>query len=247
MSTRTRAGSPAGLTPAGRALADLTPADLRPMPYGRTAARNVRNGIWEPLWGGQRALIDIFGADVRIRDQHGEALDGYDLLREAILTSARSAEMVADGYLLPAPLRDTAGATSVIGSDSVMTAGEMGRQFLLGGGFGGERRAEIEAEQARRVALPSSSPTAFVAIDLLWLDGESLLDVPLMERKRLLESVLLDGEVVRKTMTVRSPVEAWYAQWRALGFREVAVKDANSRYTPGAPSPAWATALIPRR
>jgi ATP-dependent DNA ligase len=251
MSTRTRAGSPAGraradLAPADLAPADLTPADLRPMPYGRTAARNVRNGIWEPLWGGQRVLIDLFGTDVRIRDQHGDALDGYDLLREAILASARSAEMVADGYLLPAPLRDTAGATSVIGSDSVMTAGEMGRQFLLGG-FGGERRAEIEAEQARRVALPSSSPTAFVAIDLLWLDGESLLDVPLMERKRLLESVLLDGEVVRKTMTVRSPVEAWYAQWRALGFREVAVKDANSRYTPGAPSPAWATALIPRR
>jgi ATP-dependent DNA ligase len=222
------------------------PDDLLPMAYGRAAARKVRDGIWEPLWGGQRALIDVFGRDVRIRDQHGDALEGYDLLREAMVAAAQSAEMVADGYLLPAPLRDTTGAESVIGSQSLMTAGEMGRQFLLGGGFGRERHAEIEAERSRRVVLPSGSATAFVAIDLLWLDGESLLDVPLMERKRLLESALLDGEVVRKTMTVRSPVEAWYAQWRALGFREVAVKAANSRYTPGVPSPEWATALIPR-
>ena len=86
-----------------------------------------------------------------------------------------------------------------------------------------------------------------MAIDLLRLDGDSLLDVPLAERKRLLDGILVDTEIVRKTVTVRAPVAAWYAQWRALGFREVAVKGANSRYTPGVPNPDWATALIPRR
>ena len=39
----------------------------------------------------------------------------------------------------------------------------------------------------------TATPRAFVAVDLLRLDGQSLLDVPLLERKRLLESVLDQG------------------------------------------------------
>jgi hypothetical protein len=39
----------------------------------------------------------------------------------------------------------------------------------------------------------------------------------------------------------------WFGQWRAFGFREVAVKGANSRYTPGVPNPDWAKASIPTR
>lgn len=224
----------------------VSPADLKPMPYGRTPFRSVRDGIWEPLWGGRRVLIDAFGSNVAIRDELGEPINGYDLLRDAILDAALADELVFDGYLLPAPLRDTTGAESVIGLDSMQTVGQMGRQLLMG--VRGTDRADArEAAQIRRVALPSSSPTAFVAVDLLWLDGDSLIEVPLAERKRLLDGVLLDGEVVRRTVTVRPPVEAWYAQWRALGFREVAVKGANSRYTPGKPNGEWATALIPRR
>ena len=227
--------------------ADLSPADLRPMPYGRTSIRKVRDAICEPLWGGRRVLIHVAGTAVAIRDEVGDGLDGYDLLREAIGETAQADEAVLDGYLLPAPLRDTTGAEAVIGLDSVESTADVSRRLLFGGGFGGHRREEEEAARARRFALPSSSPTAFVAIDLLWLEGESLLEVPLAERKRLLDSALLDGDVVRRTMAVRAPVEAWYAQWRALGFREFAAKDANSRYTPGTASPAWATALIPKR
>ena len=224
----------------------LRPSDLKPMPYGRAHAGNIRNGIWEPLWAGRRSLVDVFGNDVGIRDEAGDPLEGFELLRAAIVEAARATELVLDGYLLPAPLQDTAGLDSIPGIESIPSAAEMGRQLLVGGS-GQTRRAEIEADHSRRVDLRANSPTAFVAVDLLWLDGEPLVDVPLAERKRLLDTVLLDGEVVRKTVSVRPPVEAWYAQWRALGFREVAVKGANSRYTPGRAHPEWATALIPRR
>lgn len=225
----------------------VRPADLRPMPYGsRTNFRSIRDGIWEPLWGGRRVLIDALGTDIAIRDEQGESIEGYDLLRDAMRDAALAYELVLDGYLLPAPLRDTTGAESVMGLDSIQSVGQMSRQFLIGA-RSTDRADAIEAAQLRRVALPSSSPTAFVAVDLLWLDGDPLIDVPLAERKRLLDGVILDGEVVRKTVAVRPPVEAWYGQWRALGFREVAVKGANSRYVPGKPNGEWATVLIPRR
>ena len=225
----------------------VNPADLRPMPYGQASARSIRDAIFEPLWGGRRALVDLFGDELRIRDQDGEILDGYDLLREAVREAAQAMELVLDGYLLPAPLRDTTGAEALMGQGTVPTPAQMGRQLLIGGGLGSARRDQVEANQARQYPVASSSPTAFVAIDLLWLDGEPLVDVPLAERKRLLDGVIRDCELVRRTVAVRAPVEAWYAQWRALGFHEVAVKGANSRYTPGVPSRDWATALIPRR
>jgi hypothetical protein len=216
------------------------------MPFGRTDVRRVRDGLWEPLWAGRRALVHVAAGAVVIRDEDDETLQGFDLLRESILGCAMSDDLVLDGYLLPAPLRSTIGAEAPMGMDVVMSPTEVGRQMLMGA-RSDDRREALAAAQARRVPLPSASPTAFVAVDLLWLDGESLLDVPLLERKRILEAVLADGETVRRTVAVRPPVEAWFAQWRAFGFREMAVKGANSRYTPGHASDAWATALIPKR
>lgn len=224
-----------------------SPVDLRLMPFGRTRARQVRDGLWEPLWGGRRVLVRVLDADVTFLDEHDEELEGLDLLREAIAGLVEADQVVLDGYLLPAPLRGTAGVEAPPGMDSVLSAGEVGRQLLLGGGARDEQREAAGAPHTRRVRLAATSPTAFVAVDLLWLDGESILDVPLQERKRLLESVLAEGDVVRRTVAVRPPVEAWFAQWRALGFREIAVKGANSRYTPGRPNGEWATALIPKR
>lgn len=223
-----------------------SPAALRLMPFGRTDVRKVRDGLWEPLWAGRRALVHLADGAIGIRDEDDDVLDGYDLLRASILGCAMADELVLDGYLLPAPLRSTVGAEAPIGMDVVMSPAEVGRQMLMGA-RSDDRREALAAAQARRLPLPSASPTAFVAVDLLWLDGEPLLDVPLLERKRVLEAVLADGETVRRTVAVRPPVEAWFAQWRALGFHEMAVKGANSRYTPGRPNGEWATALIPKR
>lgn len=66
-------------------------------------------------------------------------------------------------------------------------------------------------------------------------------------RKRLLDSALAEGELVRRTMVGRPPLERWFARWRALGIEEVIVKAANGRYRPGAVSADWAVAPIPRR
>jgi hypothetical protein len=221
-------------------------AEWRPMAFGNESPKRIKDPLCEPLWGGRRVLIDIVRGDVGIRDVGGDPVAGHAALREALARSAFATELLVDGYLLPAPLRETMGAEATPGMDSIPTARQIGRQLFLGGGTN-RRREELEREARRQVELPPDAPAAFVAVDLVWLDGEPLIDVPLLERKRLLEAVLGVDAVVRRTMVVRPPVEAWYAQWRALGFAEIAVKGANSRYRPGTASPHWTTASIPRR
>jgi bifunctional non-homologous end joining protein LigD len=74
---------------------------------------------------------------------------------------------------------------------------------------------------------------AYVATDLLEVDGEPLLDVPFQERHRLLESVIEEGLQVRVGPVVKQPVAGWLAGWRRLGFTHVLARHQNARYRPG--------------
>lgn len=219
----------------------------RPMAFGLKEPKRIRDPLCEPLWSGRRVLAEVAGRGVTLRDEDGRVLEGYDALRAALTATTYATDAIVDGYLLPAPIRDTVGADAPIGMETVPTASQMSRQMLLGGGGTNKHREQLELAAARAVELPNDAPTAMIAVDLLWLDGQPLVDVPLLERKRLLDAVVVDHELVRRTVLVRPPVEAWYAQWRALGFREYAVKGANSRYEPGGASDHWTTAPIPKR
>jgi ATP-dependent DNA ligase len=218
----------------------------RPMAFGFKEPRRIRDPLCEPLWGGERVLIEVAGTAVRMRSVEGDVVEGFDDLHDAVADSAEATELLVDGYVLPSPLHKLVDSAALAGVTNMPSAGQMARQFMLGGIGRNRHKDQLEAAAARVFELPPDEPAAFVAVDLLWLDGQSLLDVPLLERKRLLDSALRDQELVRRTVLVRPPVETWYRQWRGFGFREFAIKDANSRYMPGGESDLWTTAEIPR-
>jgi ATP-dependent DNA ligase len=86
---------------------------------------------------------------------------------------------------------------------------------------------------------PDTDRRAFVAVDLLELDGEPLLDVPLQERRRLLESVVDERVQVRVSPAVKQPIGGWLLGWRANGFTHFVAKHQNSRYAPGERTDDW--------
>jgi len=86
---------------------------------------------------------------------------------------------------------------------------------------------------------------AFVALDLLRIDRQTLFDVPLLERKRLLEGMLQQSPLVRISPWVRPPIDAWLRTWASAGFKGAMVKDSNSRYVPGSMTVEWA--MVERR
>ena len=219
----------------------------RPMAFGQEQFWKITDPICEPLWGGRRVLVEVANGQVEIRGTDGAEVTGYDVLRAAIADATFADEALFDGALLPAPLRDTEGARIRVGTDSVTSAGDRVKHIFVGQSPMSGKRDALQAADEARMPAPGDEPAAFVASDLLWIDGQSLLDVPLLERKRVLESALDERELVRRSMVVRPPVEMWFGQWRALGFEEVTYKGANGRYRPGAVAKDWTVVVMPRR
>ena len=222
----------------------------RPQGFGRRhRARDIVDPIIEPLWSGLRVLVHVEGGAFAVDDEFGQPVedqleDGAAQLR-AIETAVREGLLaesaVLDGYLSPQAMRSTVGAT--VTGPSGPTATTMASQMLIGNTFRPKpRRGEgLEAPPDYDV----SGPVALVAVDLLALDDDLLLDVPLLERKRLLDSALGESALVRRSAYVRPPIDTWVVSWRALGFSGLAYKAANSRYQPGEDNEGWATAPIP--
>jgi ATP-dependent DNA ligase len=86
---------------------------------------------------------------------------------------------------------------------------------------------------------PSAPHAVFVAVDLLELEGVSLLEVPLLERKRQLAGVLRPSQNVRITPFVRRGFRAWRDTLEGQGFKQFVVKKVNSRYRPGETNGEW--------
>ena len=82
-------------------------------------------------------------------------------------------------------------------------------------------------------------PVQFIAFDLLWLDGEPLLDLPLTERRARLVEVLVETRDVRLSQVVHGRGVDFFEQARGLGLEGVVAKRAASPYRPGTRSHDW--------
>jgi hypothetical protein len=223
-----------------------TPA-WRPQAFGSLRAGAIDDPLIEPMWGGDRALVIVTAPDARPQfvDEHGESLDDPQLLPIAadLEASLRADSVVLDGYLTRQPNVDPALAAKM--GPAIPTKREVFGAFFVGQSRTRVARAIDRANDAPPI--DPDLPLTFVAVDLLAIDEQPLLDIPLLERKRILETAFDEAELVRRSAYVRPPIGTFLVSWRAFGFVEVAYKSANSRYTPGRPNPGWAIATIPTR
>jgi len=83
------------------------------------------------------------------------------------------------------------------------------------------------------------APVVFQAFDLIHLDGRSLLDVPLAERKRLLRSRLRDHPRVRYAGHVEADGTAFFRAAQEQELEGIVAKLGRSPYEPGRRSRSW--------
>jgi ATP-dependent DNA ligase len=212
------------------------PLGWRPIePHAKSRPAEIRDPILEPRWSGRRVLahfdLERNGREadpwLLLIDEHGEdTTDAEPDVVRALASAILSIDAVIDGYLTDQATRSGEGTFTT-------TAIQTSR-------FGTFMRApDLEVAEHVRPADEPPPRVAFVAIDLLRIDGQVLLDIPLLERKRILDGLIRQGELVRVTPYTRPPVRSWLTTWKAAGFDGAVLKAANSRYVPSTVTDQW--------
>ncbi len=215
------------------------PLDWGPMrAYRGRRTFDIRDPLLEPLWSGTRALAHLSlraeaeaPVTVALIEETGvDVTPGLPLLTAALGDAFMAVDAIVDGVISRQVMLDGVGAAAIPEVHSHPT-----QMFV---------RSSIDFDVSARNVIDQLEAEAdkidgFVAVDLLALDGTDLLDVPLLERKRLLESIIAPGPLVRLSGHVRPPIDSWIATWKAMGLRGGILKAANSRYHPNDDTIEW--------
>jgi ATP-dependent DNA ligase len=224
-------------------------AAWQPQRPGKRGARDIADAIVEPDWGGMRVVAALTEDEAALYRGGGEVVVPDELLR-ALLDTFSAIDAVVEGHVTTAALRSSQGVYPTmpkVERPPILVPRAM-RKDVKDDPFVRARDYEAAAERLEptvREALERGERHAFVATDLLWLDGQSLLEIPLLERRRLLEGVLDETYLVRRSTIVRPSAVLTLVTWGALGFRDLSYRAANSRYLPGLENPDWAIARAP--
>ena len=231
--------------PASQTLPDSGPrsllATLRPQVFGKSSPNKVLDPIIEPLWIGVRSLAGIDPDGAAIVDEDGVVVEGFDDITDSMVEVLQAGGLVLDGFLT----RQATQPAGLVGAWSDETP-------TMGSFIGLRKNRAVDTLKLRENALAArdfsvEDSISYVATDLLWVDDTSLVDIPLLERRRILESVLGESDLVRIGAFIRPPIMSWVGSWKAQGFDGLTYKAANSRYHPGEMTKDWAISGMPRR
>jgi DNA ligase D-like protein (predicted ligase)/DNA ligase D-like protein (predicted 3'-phosphoesterase) len=87
--------------------------------------------------------------------------------------------------------------------------------------------------------LSQTSPATYILFDILEKDGKPLLQLPLVERKKLLGEYVKEGNRVILSAHVEAQGEIYYGAALAKGMEGIMAKKKDSPYEPGVRSSNW--------
>lgn len=165
--------------------------------------------LYEPKWDGFRAIVFRDGDGVYTQSRDLKPLDRYFPELGELFMAQLPAGSVIDG--------------------EIVVVGEHGLAFEAL-----QLRLHPAASRVRKLA--AELPAAFVAFDLLALDGQSLLETPQVERRRLLEALLAGARPPLHLTPMtrdRAVADEWFFRFEGAGLDGVIVKRAQGKYEPG--------------
>ena len=165
--------------------------------------------LYEPKWDGFRAIVFRRESDLFIQSRDLRPLDRYfPELRDALLVNL-PLDCVVDGEIV------------------VPTTHGLDFDAL---------QLRLHPAASRVAKLAKDLPSAFVAFDVLAIDGRDVRDLPQSGRRTLLERALAHvASPVHVTPMTRDRVEAtdWLSRFEGAGLDGVMAKPENGTYEPG--------------
>jgi bifunctional non-homologous end joining protein LigD len=195
------------------------PANLRPMlARPLPEAFDSASHLFEPWWGGVRALAVIAPG-------HAAGSGDVSLLDES-------------GKTFPRVPPDLAGLAVRVAARSAVMDGEL----VVVDASGHLDPDELE----RRLAGKPGRPLAYLAFDLIDLDGRSLLSMPLERRRELLRRTLRAGDELVAVPAIAQEGRALFDAVASQGLAGIRARQRTSPYLPGVRSRLWRTVAVGR-
>ncbi|MFJ3338757.1 ATP-dependent DNA ligase [Streptomyces sp. NPDC086766] len=161
---------------------------------------------YEAKWDGFRAIVFRDGDEVELGSRTGKPLTRYFPELVGALRERVPERCVLDGEIV------------------IAREGRLDFDALT------ER---IHPADSRVRMLAERTPASFVAFDLLALDGESLLDVPLSDRRALLVGALAGATAPVHVAPATTDIEVarqWFEQYEGAGLDGIVAKPLGLRY-----------------
>jgi ATP-dependent DNA ligase len=176
-------------------------------------ARSIPDGdgwLYEPKWDGFRCIVFRDGDRLELISRKLRPLGRYFPELTAPLMAALPKRCVLDGEIVVAD-----GDGNGLDFDALLQ--------------------RIHPAESRINRLAAETPSSYVAFDVLAVDDTSYLDVPMSERRRVLETVLEPNEIVRITpaSTRRSVADDWFHRFEGAGLDGIVAKPLDGTYQPG--------------
>ncbi|MBI4285214.1 MAG: DNA ligase D [Chloroflexi bacterium] len=189
------------------------PEVIAPM-LAATATKPFSNPDWffEPKLDGYRIIATINQGTVRLLSRSGHVTEKYARVRDD-LKGQPVGQLVLDGEIIALDVR-----------------GRICFQCLQGF-LDAMHRKESQGQKAAVIT--------YYVFDILYLDGYSLLEVSLVERKKLLRRILHPSPSVRLLEHFEGDGTAIYEGAIATGLEGIIAKRKDSLYRPGERSADW--------
>ena len=165
--------------------------------------------FYEPKWDGFRCLAFVADGDVDLRSRHERPLARYFPEIVAALQRVPVASVVLDGELV------------------LVKDGTFQFELLL---------ARLHPAASRIEKLSRETPARYVAFDVLEINGDDLTEVPFIERRRRLESLMAAGDPPLAITPITDDqllAQHWLERFQGAGVDGVVAKHSDLRYRPG--------------
>ncbi len=195
------------------------PEKIAPMLAKRAAPFDSDRHLFEIKWDGIRCIAFIGSSTVRLQSRHFQNLTPF--FPEIACLSRLPPGTILDGELVV--LRHGRPSLSAIQQ----------RQAIL--------------DPWRIEVLVQSLPATYVVFDLLYLHGQSMLSVPLVERKRHLLEIVKESANPKLICPDYVPEAGvrYFEQVKRQGFEGVMAKRLDSSYRKGKRSGLWLKVKAP--
>jgi bifunctional non-homologous end joining protein LigD len=145
-------------------------------------------------------------------------------------------EAIDDNFPEVRPIGRALGITEVA-LDGVVASPDGGDGYL-------QRRLEARSDSTRR-RLGRDQPVAFVAFDLLWLDGHSLTERPWHERRARLDELALEGPAWTTPSAYEGDPAPLLRAATTSGVDSLVAKRVDAPYDPSLDPSPWRIFAVP--